>query len=320
VDPNNLTKEFASILEEKVVATRVTVDLYLHSGLYVRSVPSGSPTEELAAAAAAAGSSSTNRPSYLSHHVGIATESMNVTFEYGIKKQKKKAGKAEKAEKAEKALTKEEKNEAKLAKKMAEKTEKDAKKAKEKQTKREAAAAKKAAKIKTKTRVAIVAPPPLPDAEDEQSVDGEAGLPLADDTKAEAAETSGTMAKETATPDRLPFQVQIRYTRTDKTPCIRVITALQQCTTDRDAAEDAANLDLLAAHSIQRGALMAMDGEYTNARLHAFENKKLMKRCAKSESKQAQYSWWKKVGREREGERESVCVCLKNRHTERGSE
>mmetsp|Transcript_33344 Transcript_33344/g.83779 ORF Transcript_33344/g.83779 Transcript_33344/m.83779 type:complete len:826 (-) Transcript_33344:85-2562(-) len=319
VDPNNLTKEFASILEEKVVATRVTVDFHLHSGLYVRSTPSGAPTEELVSTTA--GTSALDRPSHLSHHVGIATESMDVTFEYGIKKTTKK--KAEKAETPDASTTtsasaaaaavaapppvlseKEKKNAAKLAKKMEEKQAKDARKAAEKERKLAAAAAKKAAKAPVPApkpapapapAPACVPPPVLPDPEDEQTVDGDA--PPDDHQKKEVAELEGEAEaeeeKKKASPDRLPFQVQIRYTR-DNTPCIRVITAQQQCTTDRDAAEEAANLELLASHSIQRGAQMAMEGDYTNARLHNFENKQLMKRCAKSEAKTAQYSWWKK--------------------------
>jgi len=92
----------------------------------------------------------------------------------------------------------------------------------------------------------------------------------------------------------LPFQVQINYTKVNGTKCIRVISDSKPLTNDRNVAEKSAKVSVLGTHVTQQSAKMAMDGEYTGARMKAWSNKLMMKRVATtSEKEKDSYNVWK---------------------------
>jgi len=95
--------------------------------------------------------------------------------------------------------------------------------------------------------------------------------------------------KSTTELKELPFQVQIRFTTLDGTKCIRSITRNQPVTKDRDLAEKDADLDVLGVNIAQQAAKMAFKGEYSQARLNAYANKKLMKRTKKNDEDEGVY-------------------------------
>ncbi|XP_006823568.1 uncharacterized protein LOC102803945 [Saccoglossus kowalevskii] len=80
--------------------------------------------------------------------------------------------------------------------------------------------------------------------------------------------------------ERLPFQLQIQYTSRDEAQCLRVITQDRPVTNDRDLVEDNLNAAVYSAHTAQTTAALAMEGEYTHARLQTAASHNLMKRHA----------------------------------------
>jgi len=82
---------------------------------------------------------------------------------------------------------------------------------------------------------------------------------------------------------RLPFQLQIEYTRpADGARCLRVVTATRITTTDRSKAEKAANLAALAPAAEQQAAQLALAGEVTHARTAALSKQKLVRRTTEA--------------------------------------
>jgi imidazolonepropionase-like amidohydrolase len=86
---------------------------------------------------------------------------------------------------------------------------------------------------------------------------------------------------------QLPFQVQIHYTRLDRSKCIRVITQQRPVTTDRAMAEEHLDLGVVAANAAQRTAQLAQRGDYERGRLNNFAAAKLMARAVASPANQA---------------------------------
>jgi len=85
--------------------------------------------------------------------------------------------------------------------------------------------------------------------------------------------------------DKLPFQTQIYYTKLDGSKYVRVITLVQQTTTDRKKAEEEANVEILAAAAVQKGARLAQEGDYTKARLNNYAHLRLIERAANTDEK-----------------------------------
>ena len=76
--------------------------------------------------------------------------------------------------------------------------------------------------------------------------------------------------------ESLPFQLQLEYTRpADGARCLRVATASRVTTTDREAAEQRANIAALAPAAEQQAAALAIAGEVTQARAAALAKQKL---------------------------------------------
>lgn len=74
VDLLNIRKEFASILDEKVIATNVEATLIVHRGLYIRDA--AQPDERL---------------EKVKRVVGNVTKTSEIIFEFGIRSEKGKS-------------------------------------------------------------------------------------------------------------------------------------------------------------------------------------------------------------------------------------
>lgn len=68
-------------------------------------------------------------------------------------------------------------------------------------------------------------------------------------------------------PDSLPFQVQLQYTRLDGSVCLKVISRSQPITKRRREAVESAKLEILAAHQARQSAYLAKKGDYEQARV-----------------------------------------------------
>jgi hypothetical protein len=76
----------------------------------------------------------------------------------------------------------------------------------------------------------------------------------------------------------LPFQLQIEYTAQDGSRCMRVITQAKPITTDRDLAEKDIDMSVVGTHVARTTASLAVEGEYSQARLSALSNQRLLQR------------------------------------------
>jgi len=81
------------------------------------------------------------------------------------------------------------------------------------------------------------------------------------------------------TEKNLPFQVQIYYTSLDESKRIRTITKIQKVTDQREVAEKNLNVAVVGLHTVQQSAQLALEGNYTKARMHQITNHRLMKRA-----------------------------------------
>jgi len=64
----------------------------------------------------------------------------------------------------------------------------------------------------------------------------------------------------------IPFQLQIYYTTLNGKKCVRVITQTQEITTDKNLAEQHADIDVLGINLVQQSSKIASKGDYTNSR------------------------------------------------------
>jgi len=282
VDPLSLHKEFASILSEAIIATNVSVDFFLHKGLHFRN-----EDDEASAQVPAAGAVPENAEKPLSKKdLAIKRrrekkeqkekerqdkkeknkEKGNKRFKFGKKKKSAASVEAEKKEEEPEVKAeppKEEKAEEKSEEKGAEKAEKKALEAEE-----------VAEDLKK-----IVARRHLGNVTKDSQITFEFGI--------------DKDYKPTTELSELPFQLQIRFTTLEGTKCIRSITRAQPITKDRAVAENEADVTILGLNIAQQSAKMAFKGEYTQARLNAYANKKLMKRTKKDDADEAYYAGWK---------------------------
>jgi len=83
---------------------------------------------------------------------------------------------------------------------------------------------------------------------------------------------------------QLPFQVHIYYTKLDGSKYVRVISRKFETTTDRSQAEKEANIEVISAVGVQKGAKIAQEeGDYTKARMTNFANMRLLARAAQGD-------------------------------------
>jgi hypothetical protein len=68
---------------------------------------------------------------------------------------------------------------------------------------------------------------------------------------------------------KIPFQVQLLYTKANGMQCIRVATTTIEVTDDRKKAEENADVKVIATHAATRAAKYAKEGNYEEAQLEA---------------------------------------------------
>jgi len=91
----------------------------------------------------------------------------------------------------------------------------------------------------------------------------------------------------------LPFQLQIHFTKLDGMKCLRVISKLQQITTERSVAEQDVKADLIAANVAQQAARFAEKGQYAEARANNLAwGRLLAKHSTKKKENEKAYSAW----------------------------
>ncbi|KAF2072511.1 hypothetical protein CYY_006178 [Polysphondylium violaceum] len=64
----------------------------------------------------------------------------------------------------------------------------------------------------------------------------------------------------------IPFQLQLYYTTLDGKKCVRIITQTQEITTDKNLAEQHADIDVLGINLVQQSSKIASKGDYSNSR------------------------------------------------------
>jgi len=67
----------------------------------------------------------------------------------------------------------------------------------------------------------------------------------------------------------------------------------RQVSNDRKLVEDNMDLQVMGTHFGQQTAQLALDGKYSEARVTAYKNKKLLKKAANTEEKRSTYGAWK---------------------------
>ncbi|XP_065179565.1 uncharacterized protein LOC135810028 [Sycon ciliatum] len=240
VDPMHLTERFGSILSNPVIATNVTAKLLLHNKLYVRQ--SENPED--------------HTQSVIEQRVGNVTKETEVTFEFGIKTDKKKKGK-DKAKKAGALDTVVDRSvELSSASGDAAKTSTIAPTAAAAATEGAATSEGSSAGATAAAASAPKVPPPL-------MVDGK---------------------------ESLPFQLMINYTSREGAQSLRVLTKSKPVTKSRDVAEQNLRYDVLGANSAQRSARAVMEGEYTSARSsNLLEQRLLYRHSGQNETSRERY-------------------------------
>jgi hypothetical protein len=96
----------------------------------------------------------------------------------------------------------------------------------------------------------------------------------------------------------LPFQVVIKYLRPNdesrgNLQYTRVLAMTREVTNDRKLVEEKMNIRACGTHFGQQTAQLALEGKYTEARVTAYKNKKLLKKAATTVANKSAYSEWK---------------------------
>ncbi|MES1911429.1 MAG: hypothetical protein MHM6MM_003857 [Cercozoa sp. M6MM] len=82
---------------------------------------------------------------------------------------------------------------------------------------------------------------------------------------------------------QIPFQIQVRFTRTDGARVMRVIAAQQEVTHNAEEAQNDCDISLLVDHVAQRSAALAQEGDYEQSRLVNLANANFLRRLAQTE-------------------------------------
>lgn len=94
---------------------------------------------------------------------------------------------------------------------------------------------------------------------------------------------SGSMADAgTPGPTELPFQLAVKFTKSDGMVVLRVLSKMKPVTTDASVAEKDINVALCAANAAQTTAKLAQEGKYEDARMNAYAWRKKMARTVAS--------------------------------------
>ncbi|XP_065181174.1 circularly permutated Ras protein 1-like [Sycon ciliatum] len=111
--------------------------------------------------------------------------------------------------------------------------------------------------------------------------------------------------------NKLPFQVQLKYTRPDGTQYLRVISAYRPVSRNRDAVEEACHIAVTGLAAIQHAAQQATDGHCEDARANLLATRRLLERGAKHDDQQEELSIYMAESEDLEDE-------LRRRHRSHG--
>ncbi|XP_038074150.1 circularly permutated Ras protein 1-like [Patiria miniata] len=81
---------------------------------------------------------------------------------------------------------------------------------------------------------------------------------------------------------KLPFQVQIKYTKSDGRRFLRIVTEQRETTADRQQMEENMNVAVTSVAAMQKAAAFAEQKDTQRARLHLISNQRVMARAAKT--------------------------------------
>lgn len=104
----------------------------------------------------------------------------------------------------------------------------------------------------------------------------------------DAAAAAAAATATTTTPAFLPFQVQICYTRPDGMKCMRVLTRTQKVTRSKKVAERSMSMAVVAGHAASQAGSMASKGAYQSTRVSMRAWSNLMSRNSATEKAQEQ--------------------------------
>jgi len=91
----------------------------------------------------------------------------------------------------------------------------------------------------------------------------------------------------------IPFQLQIRFTRTDGMKCLRLLTIPKKVTSDRKVAEKIVNVSVIGINSIQQAAKLALQGDTVSANKFLLSTQKFLEAVAITPAQQEELSIWK---------------------------
>ena len=69
--------------------------------------------------------------------------------------------------------------------------------------------------------------------------------------------------------DKIPFQVQLMYSKPNGTRYLRISTAVIAATDNREQAEKHADVKVIGTHAALRAAKLAKEGNYEKAQMEA---------------------------------------------------
>ncbi len=92
---------------------------------------------------------------------------------------------------------------------------------------------------------------------------------------------------------KIPLQTQITYTLMNGMKCIRILTKVQDASSDRGEVEKEANTDILAINAAQQASKMAAKGKFREAQAYSMGAKKFIKRSVKTEEQREHFQNWK---------------------------
>lgn len=109
-------------------------------------------------------------------------------------------------------------------------------------------------------------------------------------TNEELSEQGGEAELEAlAALQRLPIQLQLRFTKNSGEECLRVITQTIDIGHRRAAVEASMNGKVVALDAIHQAAQLAIDSQYREARILLVSTQRLLQRAMKTAAQQADY-------------------------------
>ncbi|CAI2360749.1 unnamed protein product [Moneuplotes crassus] len=92
---------------------------------------------------------------------------------------------------------------------------------------------------------------------------------------------------------KIPFQTQIEYCRLDGTKYLRVISRVLETSSDAEEVKQDLNIGIVAVNAAQQASNLAREGRFREAQALSYNNKKFIKKIAKTEEDTAMYKAFK---------------------------